>query len=89
MKKKMVYLRKKLLKKDRDSRILNLNFLVKGYLDLENNKMDFVIGHDVELEIKIAFEKILNFNENSKSQISFFSDILIFNRYNCLDKKVY
>ena len=56
---------------------------------LENNKMDFVIGHDVELEIKIAFEKILNFNENSKSQISFFSDILIFNRYNCLDKKVY
>tara|TARA_Y100000287_G_scaffold177640_1_gene169485 strand:- start:724 stop:1743 length:1020 start_codon:yes stop_codon:yes gene_type:complete len=56
---------------------------------LENNKMDFVIGHDVELEIKIAFEKILNFNENSKSQTSFFSDILIFNRYNCLDKKVY
>ena len=56
---------------------------------LENNKMDFVIGHDVELEIKVAFDKILDFEKNPGNQNSFFSDILIFNRYNCMDKKVY
>ena len=56
---------------------------------LENNKMDFVISHDVELEIKVAFDKILDFEKNSDNQNSFFSDILIFNKYNCMDKKVY
>ena len=56
---------------------------------LENNKMDYVISHDVELEIKVAFDKILDFENNSDNQNSFFSDILIFNRYNCMDKKVY
>ena len=56
---------------------------------LENDKMDFVIGHDVELEIKVAFDKILDFEKNPDNQNSFFSDILIFNRYNCMDKKVY
>src|SRR5210317_1641637 len=56
---------------------------------LENNKMDYVISHDVELEIKVAFDKILDFENNSDNQNSFFSDILIFNKYNCMDKKVY
>lgn len=56
---------------------------------LENNKMDYVIGHDVELEIKSAFDILINFDENFEGKNSFFSDILIYNRYNCLEKKVY
>ena len=56
---------------------------------LENNKMDFVIGHDVELEIKTAFDKIINFDSEVENKTFYYSDILIFNRYNCLNKKVF
>ena len=56
---------------------------------LENNKMDFVIGHDVELEIETAFNKIVNYDSEIENKTFYYSDILIFNRYNCLDKKVY
>ena len=56
---------------------------------LENNKMDFVIGHDVELEIETAFDKIVNFDSEVENKTFFYSDILIFNRYNCLNKKVF
>ena len=56
---------------------------------LENNKMDFVIGHDVELEIESAFEKILNFSNEVENKTFYYSDILIFNKYNCMNKKVF
>ena len=56
---------------------------------LENNKMDFVIGHDVELEIESAFEKIMNFNSEVENKTFYYSDILIFNKYNCMNKKVF
>ena len=56
---------------------------------LENNKMDFVIGHDVELEIEMAFNKITNYYKEIENKIFYHSDILIYNRYNCLNKKVY
>ena len=51
--------------------------------------MDFVIGHDVELEIETAFKKIVNFDEQIENKTFFYSDVLIYNRYNCLDKKVF
>ncbi|MDA8783486.1 LacI family DNA-binding transcriptional regulator [Candidatus Pelagibacter bacterium] len=56
---------------------------------LENNTMDFVIGHDVELEIENAFEKILNFNSEVENKTFYYSDILIFNKYNCMNKIVF
>ena len=56
---------------------------------LENNKMDFVIGHDVELEIESAFEKIVNFNSEVENKTFYYSDILIFNKYNCMNKIVF
>jgi len=56
---------------------------------LENNKMDFVIGHDVELEIESAFEKIGNFNSEVENKTFYYSDILIFNKYNCMNKIVF
>ncbi len=56
---------------------------------LENNKMDFVIGHDVELEIEMAFDKITNYDKEIENKTFYHSDILIYNRYNCLNKKVF
>jgi len=56
---------------------------------LENNKMDFVIGHDVELEIEMAFDKITNHDKEIENKIFYHSDILIYNKYNCLNKKVF
>ena len=56
---------------------------------LESNKMNFVIGHDVELEIETAFDKIKNFDSEVENKTFYYSDVLIFNRYNCLDKKVF
>jgi len=56
---------------------------------LENNKMDFVIGHDVELEIEMAFDKITNYDKEIENKNFYYSDILIYNRYNCLNKKVF
>jgi len=51
--------------------------------------MDFVIGHDVELEIESAFEKIVNFNSEVENKTFYYSDILIFNKYNCMNKIVF
>jgi hypothetical protein len=51
--------------------------------------MDFVIGHDVELEIENAFEKIVNFNSEVENKTFYYSDILIFNKYNCMNKIVF
>ena len=56
---------------------------------LENDKMDYVISHDVELEIKIAFEKIKNNLNNFKDKSAYFSDVIIYNKYNCLNKNVF
>ena len=56
---------------------------------LENNTMDFVIGHDVELEIENAFDKIVNFNSEVENKTFYYSDILIFNKYNCMNKIVF
>ena len=56
---------------------------------LENDKMDYVISHDVELEIKVAFEKIKNNLNDFKDKNAYFSDVIIYNKYNCLNKNVF
>ena len=38
--------------------------------------MDFVIGHDVELEIETAFNKIVNYDSEIENKTFYYSDIL-------------
>lgn len=64
---------------------LNIN---SKYL-LENDKMDYVIGHDVELEVTVAFDKINSYFNNTLDKDFYYSDVLIYNKYNCLNKRVF
>ena len=64
---------------------LNIN---SKYL-LENDKMDYVIGHDVELEVTVAFDKIDSYFNNTLAKDFYYSDVLIYNKYNCLNKRVF
>ena len=49
---------------------------------LNSNRMDYVIGHDVEYELKKSIELIENFYKNYKLE-NVKSNILIFNKHNC------
>ena len=49
---------------------------------LNSNRMDYVIGHDVEYELKKSIELIENFYKNYELE-NVKSNILIFNKHNC------
>tara|TARA_Y100000590_G_scaffold404650_1_gene492351 strand:- start:24 stop:1046 length:1023 start_codon:yes stop_codon:yes gene_type:complete len=55
---------------------------------LQSNLMDYVIGHDVGYEVEQSFNIINNFYYN-KNISNVISEVKIYNKYNCLNKKVY
>ena len=55
---------------------------------LQSNLMHYVIGHDVGFEVEQSFNIINNFY-NNKLISNVISDIKIYTKYNCLNKKVY